>query len=50
MEWLILALIVLWAVIAVVWMIRRKKSGKFCCGGCSGCSGCHNRIYNKKDV
>lgn len=48
MEWLILAVIVLWAVGAVFWMRRRKKLGKGCCGGCSDCSmqgSCHG---NKK--
>lgn len=45
MEWLILGIIVLWAVAALVWMYHRKKSGKSCCGcsGCSGCSGCHQK-------
>ncbi len=43
MEWLILGLIVLWAVVAVIWMRRRKKAGKSCCGGCSGCCGCQHK-------
>lgn len=32
MEWLILGLIVLWAVVAVIWMRRRKKAGKSAAG------------------
>ncbi len=46
MEWLILAVIALWAAGAVYWMRRRKKLGKGCCGGCSGCSmqgSCHSK-------
>ena len=39
MEWIILGVIALWAVIAVVWQVRRRRAGKCCCG----CSGCGNK-------
>lgn len=36
---IILILIVVWAVIAWLYMTRAKKQGKsICCGNCAGCS------------
>ncbi len=50
MEWIILGVIALWAVIAVVWQVRRRRAGKCCCG-CSGCgnkSACGGKKHKKK--
>lgn len=44
---ILVALVVLWAVVAVVYLVRHRGSGccggsshKGCCGDCSHCKGC----------
>lgn len=40
-DYVILGLILAYAVFTAVWMIRRKRQGKhLCCGSCAGCGGC----------
>lgn len=38
LDYVVLLGIGLLAVGAIVWMRRRKKKGKGCCGSCSGCA------------
>ncbi len=37
-DWVILFLVGVWAVIAAVYLIRTKKKGGCSCSSCSGCS------------
>lgn len=49
---IVIALLLLWAVLAVIYMVKRKKKGKnlTCSGDCSRCSGCYSdskQSFNK---
>ncbi len=46
-DFIVIALLAVWVIIAAVYMVRRKKKGKSitCCGDCASCSSC----CNKKD-
>ncbi|HHU83697.1 MAG TPA: FeoB-associated Cys-rich membrane protein [Clostridiales bacterium] len=39
---IVITLLLLWAVLAVIYMVKRKKAGKnlTCSGDCSRCVGC----------
>ncbi|MBQ9937690.1 MAG: FeoB-associated Cys-rich membrane protein [Oscillospiraceae bacterium] len=36
-DYIVIAVLVLWAVIAVIYIRKSKKSGKGCASGCEGC-------------
>ena len=40
-DYIVLGVVLAYAVFMVVWMIRRKKRGqRLCCGNCEGCDRC----------
>ncbi len=44
-DFIVIALLAVWVIIAAVYMVRRKKKGKsITCGGdCANCAGCSKR-------
>lgn len=48
-DWIIVSLVIACLVWAIVVMIRRRRSGKGCCGGCSGgCQGCRKKCCKER--
>lgn len=47
-DWIVIALLLAWIIICVVFLRRRKRRSAYsgCCGSCSGCSGCASREKN----
>lgn len=39
-DWLILGVVILWAVIGVAIAYRKRKKGHGCSGNCADCNGC----------
>ncbi len=43
-DYIVIAILTIWAIVSVIYMVRRKKKGKSitCSGDCANCAGCKN--------
>ncbi|MGI6014409.1 MAG: FeoB-associated Cys-rich membrane protein [Oscillospiraceae bacterium] len=48
LDFLVIAILVLWTLLSIRWMWRRKKSGK-CIGCCGDCSTCPSAQHQSQD-
>lgn len=37
LDYILIAVLAVWLILAVAYMIRRRKKGYTCCGNCKGC-------------
>lgn len=48
LDLIVLGCILLWIILALLYMGKRKKEGCGCCSRCHSCSGCKNEKKVKK--